>query len=162
MLRHIVSVSLTMTACAAFMPTKANAATLTVTPVGTLEKKVGDSIEFIFTLKPDESETINGNIIRFLGLDFKLNADELLLSGLTVAEINTIVDRELEIARLTANLLKDVKNVSTGISRVGGSYQDNRFPGETFIAVGVVEAKPVPEPLTIFGTATRVNASKLS
>jgi hypothetical protein len=53
MLRHIISVSLAMTACATLIPTKANAATLTLTPVGSLQRNPGDSIEFILTLNPE-------------------------------------------------------------------------------------------------------------
>jgi hypothetical protein len=45
-----MSVSLAMTACATLIPTKANAATLTVTPVGTLQKNPGESITFIVAL----------------------------------------------------------------------------------------------------------------
>jgi hypothetical protein len=72
MLRHIMSVSLAMTACATLIPTKANAATLTVTPVGTLQKKPGESITFIVALNQAPS---TGNVLRFIFLDF--NYDDI-------------------------------------------------------------------------------------
>jgi hypothetical protein len=45
MLRHIISASLAMTACATLIATKANAVSLTLVPVGILKRNPGDSIQ---------------------------------------------------------------------------------------------------------------------
>jgi hypothetical protein len=52
MLRHIISVSLAIATCATFIPTKVSAASLTVTPIGTLQKQRGESITFRFSFNP--------------------------------------------------------------------------------------------------------------
>src|SRR4028118_1394750 len=52
MLRHIISVSLAMTACATLIPTKANAISFTLTPVGSLQRNPNDSIEFLLKVYP--------------------------------------------------------------------------------------------------------------
>lgn len=62
MLRHIISVSLAMTACAALMPTKANAANFTLLPVGSLQKRPGDSIEFTLTFDPSGIPSNDGKV----------------------------------------------------------------------------------------------------
>jgi len=99
MLRHIVSVSLAMTACATLMPTRANAATLTVIPVGEIQKQPGESIEFIFAFTPNSPSLFNS---KFLALTYQYDGSELSLSlnGQNIAPINTIVNNTTTIGRV--------------------------------------------------------------
>jgi hypothetical protein len=62
MLRHIISVSLAMTACTALMPTKVNAAIFTLLPVGSLQRNPGDLIEFTLTFDPSEIPSNDGKV----------------------------------------------------------------------------------------------------
>ena len=52
MLRHIISVSLAMTACATLIATKANAINFTLTPLDNLQRNPGEDISFILGLDP--------------------------------------------------------------------------------------------------------------
>src|SRR4028118_776203 len=75
MLRDIISVSLVMTACVTLIPTKVNAATVTVVPVGgSLQKNPGDSIDFILAFNP---QTPVGKAIIFLYPDVFADPNEL-------------------------------------------------------------------------------------
>src|SRR4028118_1701336 len=98
MLRHIISVSLAMTACAALIPTKANAATLTVTPIGTLLKNPGESITFIVSLNPAPFEGFDS--FTFKGLFYDYDGNELSFNPTksNVALKNTIVNNTQDIA----------------------------------------------------------------
>jgi hypothetical protein len=60
MLRHIISVSLAMAACASLIPTKANAISLTLTPLGSLQRNPGDTISFILGLDPQGEGGLSG------------------------------------------------------------------------------------------------------
>ena len=151
MLRHIVSVSLAMTACAALMPTKANAATLTVTPVGEITKNPGDSIEFSFVLTPAPSSTVKVNL-------FASGRDSSELSsstGGTPFEIGSLITMATTFTS-RHTVLTPVKD---GISDLNVLLLYDEFgPSGTFTnlqatALGA-DVVPVPEPLTIFGTAT--------
>ena len=160
MLRHIISVSLSMTACVALMPTKVNAATLTVVPVGTLQKNPGDSIEFILAFNP---QTPVGKKIRFLLPD--VLADDIELSAVAI-ELNPnvilaggIVDFTTSVARARFDVLKPIGD---GVNDVSArilyrevdpdSGEESEVKATLFARGG--DVVPVPEPLTIFGTAT--------
>jgi hypothetical protein len=158
MLRHIMSVSLAMTACATFIPTKANAATLTVTPIDTLQKKPGESITFILSLNSTRFEV--GDSFKLTRLSYSYDKNELSLDPSRTSEIspNTIISNTTIIARVTFNVLQPVKD---GVSDLSGFafYQDsNNDITNTPNWDEVLDVEPVPErvpePLTMLGTAT--------
>ena len=155
MLRHIMSVSLVMTACATLMPTKANAANLTLTPVGTLQKKPGDSIEFILALNP---APVSGNVLKFLTLGYAYDGDELFLSREDIAPYNTIVDNTTIITRFTFDVVRPVKDGISDFFTATVYYQDGlvvkEISTDELLDVVPVPDESVPEPLTIFGAAT--------
>jgi hypothetical protein len=146
-----------MTACATLMPTKANAATLTVTSVGPLQKNPGDSIEFIFVLNSAPSSV---NVLRFLALDYNYDDSELSLSGVNIVPLNTIVNNTTTIASLTFDVLGAVKDGSSDLFNAKVYYQENDVLGETSIASGG-DVEPVPEPLTMFAAATALGYGAL-
>jgi hypothetical protein len=152
MLRHIVSVSLAMTACAAFMPIQANAATLKVWPINEIPRSPGDSITFYLTVTPAPSSvvTIRGLL---LGRDLsELSAStdgDISLSGRVVnrertfSTVHTVLTPVKDGARdLWASLLYDESGPS-------GTRTNLQASG----SAGDVVPEPVPEPLTMFGTA---------
>jgi hypothetical protein len=160
MLRHIISVSLAMTACASFIPTKANAASLTFLPVGSLQRNPGDSIEFILALNP-APHTNTEEVVKFLRFDFTYDGNELSLfkDPERLVAPNTIVNNTRSIARFTFNVLQPVKDGITDVSALV-EFEDD------FITTGIItsenlDVEPVPEPLTIFGTATALGCGVL-
>jgi len=164
MLRHIISVSLAMTACASLISTKVNAATLTFLPVGTLQKNPGDSIEFILTLNPSESanpgqvETVQ---IREIFVSYDIN--ELFLLTEWKVPFNTIVNNTTTIASFTFKVLNPVKNEdgNVDVSTVVGYTEQNHLIYDFSSTNFKNDIEPVPEPLTIFGTATALGCGVL-
>jgi hypothetical protein len=154
MLRHIVSLSLAMTACATLMPTKANAATLTVIPVGEIQKNPGESIEFIFAFDPTPSF---GYIVRFITLDFRFDGSELSerVDERFTLPINTAINDTTTVARRRFDVIRPIKDGSADLFNatvtynLGGAVRDS-----VTLPVSGGDVVPVPEPLTIFGTAT--------
>jgi hypothetical protein len=166
MLRHIISVSLAMTACASLIPTKANANGLTLTPVGSLRRNPGDSIEFVVALNPDYF-TSSPDITGIEEVEIRnIYIDEYDLNELSLPQIvnlvpfGTRVTTTTNIARFIFNVLQPVKD---GMGDVYARV-DFRMPGDTFTMVyisGGNDVEPVPEPLTIFGTATALGCGAL-
>jgi hypothetical protein len=167
MLRDIISVSLVMTACATLIPTKVNAATVTVVPVGgSLQKNPGDSIDFILAFNP---QTPVGKAIRFLFPDVKADPDEL--SALSIdfnptTPPGSIIDFTTTVAVARFNV---INSIGDGLNDISASilYQEiDLVSGEaselkaTLFAPGG-DVRPVPEPLTIFGTATALGCGVL-
>lgn len=163
MLRHIMSVSLAIAACATFIPTKVNAATLTVIPVGEVKKNSTESIDFIFAFTPNLSSP---NITKFLSLDYKYDGTELSLSEKTserpqfIAEVGTQVINTTTIARLTFDVIGPIKDGKADLYDAQVYYDDGGVLDVTPIASGA-DVVPVPEPLTIFGTATALGCGVL-
>jgi hypothetical protein len=167
MLRHIISVSLAMAACAALIPTKVNAATLTVTPSDSLQKKTGDSITFSFLFNPAPENATN--LVKLQSLNFSYDNSELSFdhSQSFVAFTDTIVNgtptirgfvnNTQTIVSLTFNVLQPLKDGKSDLFDAFAWYQigdlDPRVK-TTLIADGSFDVEPVPEPVTIFGTAT--------
>jgi hypothetical protein len=165
MLRHIISVSLAMTACATLMPIKATAATLTVTPRGEIPQNVGDLVQFTVTLNPSPS---NSNSFILRALRFAYDRNELSLRYLLpiVKENDEVIDRTVptNIAFFTFNVFNPVQEDSRDsyIERdfyVEVDYQEGGALGTAYGYGGNVV--PVPEPLTIFGTATALGCGVL-
>jgi len=159
MLRNIISVSLVMTACTTLIPTKVNAATVTVVPVGgSLQKNPGDSIDFILAFNP---QTPVGKAIRFLFPDVLADPNEL--SALSIdfnpnTPPGSIIDFTTTVAVARFNVINPIGD---GVNDISASilYQEvDLVSGEesevkaTLYAPGG-DVRPVPEPLTMFGAA---------
>jgi hypothetical protein len=99
-----MSVSLAMTACATFIPTKANAATLTVTPIDTLQKKPGESITFIFSLNSAQFEVADSFKLTFFNYSYDKNELSLDPSRTSQISPNTIISNTAIVARVTFNV----------------------------------------------------------
>jgi hypothetical protein len=153
MLRHIMSVGLVMTACAAFIPIEAHAATLTITPIGEIPRSPGDSITFYLTVAPSSPSlvTIRG-----------------FLLGRDSSELSSSTDGNLPVSSMQINTQVTFSTVHTVLTPVKDGmrdlwatllYDQNGRSG-TFTnlqvsasAGDVVPVAAVPEPLTMFGTA---------
>jgi hypothetical protein len=160
MLRHIISASLAMTACATLIATKANAVSLTLVPVGILKRNPGDSIQFILALNPAPN-TNSDNPIQFLGLAFGHDGDELsLVTHEVFVSHFTPINNTRTIARLTFNVLQPVKDGIGDISAAVDYQQENSVTALVFTNENL-DVEPVPEPLTIFGTATALGGGVL-
>jgi len=159
MFRHIVSLSLAMTAYVTLMPTKVNAATFTLTPVGEIQKNSNDSIEFILNLNPAPS-----TVVKLLGYIINIDSTELSAStaGTTVV-LGSPIDSPTTILSRTFNVLTPVKDgisdfsvtLSYEESESGSSGTPTQF--EAFVSgadVVPVPEQPVPEPLTMLGAVT--------
>jgi len=155
MLRHIISVSLAMTACATLISTKVNAATLTVTPGGIIPRNPGDSVEFTFTLNPEPTGL---NILFLDRLQFSYDTSELSFTGETTVPLSILVFETQTIASFTFKVTKPIKDGISDIFNAKAYYRLGGVPGETpFASAGDVVPVPeqgVPEPLTILGAAT--------
>ena len=152
MLRHIISVSLAMTACATFIPTKVNAATLSITPSGDIPRSPGESVEFKLFFNPAPF-----SMVKLLGLSFTSDNTGEFSESFPVDPftIDEVVDKAKTIASFKFKVDKPVKDGRPDFVATV-SYQD-LGSGQTFSAGangGDVVPEPVPEPLTIFGTAT--------
>jgi hypothetical protein len=157
MLRHIISVSLAMTACAALIPTKADAAILTITPVGSLQKRPGESITFIFSLNPQVNP---GVIFRKSGMiDYDIDTTELSFDPQNSFEEQDgfQLTTNTDIARLTFTVLRGVvKDGQSDLFNAFTFYQigdENPIIAPTPHAEGSFDVEPVPEPLTMLGAA---------
>jgi len=156
MLRHIISVSLAMTACASLIPTKANAISLTLTPVGSLYRNPGDSIEFLLKLTPDANQRV-----RVQGISIPFFDTTELSNGRVVRPVSP--DRILTTATTIASLIfkvdapvKDVEDDILGLGDVSGlvQYLDVNTNISQSRGISGYDVQPVPEPLTILGAAT--------
>jgi hypothetical protein len=165
MLRHIVSVSLAMTVCATLIPTKVNAATLTIRPSGDeIPARPGDSIDFTFALSPARD-----SLVTFTAWSSFFDSSELssVLGIRLLVPLGSPISFPQLIARGTFTVLTPVKD---GIRDVGATVSYNEsgrfgdFPGLSITRLGgdvVPVSEPVPEPLTIFGTATALGCGVL-
>jgi hypothetical protein len=149
MLRHIISVSLAMTACATLIPTKANAATLTVVPIGSLQKNPGDSISFILALNPAGSP----DLVRFFAYTFLSDRNELSYRSKTESLPNTPIYVTTTVGTITFDVIAPVKDGNSDLFAVDAYISDGAGNFSTVRSTSVVDVEPVPEPLTIFGTA---------
>jgi hypothetical protein len=163
MLRHLIPVSLAITACASLIPIKANAAILTLEPAGrNLRRNPGDSIEFVLALNPN-SPGSSGNEVELQG--YRLTYDDTELSF--VRQVDPI---QPPIRFSTARILaRYIFNVLPGVRRDGNedvwaivNYRENgRATPPHRIGGSAYDVQPVPEPLTIFGTATALGCGVL-
>ena len=170
MLRQIVPLSLAMIVGSTFMSTKANAISLTFEPVGEVLVKPNDSILFNVNLEPSD-QTLLGIIFR----DLQYKPDDIELSlDLTSKEWKDTLfgpnSVTTTIANLRFNVRRGVKKDEGGVgnlSEVLAVYDivDSKGvviqSGLTISSNDRVDVLPVPEPLTIFGTATALGCGVL-
>ena len=165
MLRHIIPITLAMTACASLIPVKANAFTLTVSPPFGSEilKKPGDSVNFIVTLDLG-SASGESFFVQYFDLLYDYDKKELLFKSLKPASETGATNVTTPIATITFDVLNPERDGAADVFNARVSYRELRpgkVPGtfETSPTSQTVNASggdvvPVPEPLTIFGTAT--------
>ena len=150
-----------MTACASFMPIKANAVSVTLTPVGSLKRNSGDSIEFLLTLNPNSLTSPSGNEVILQG--FSVFGDLSELYDLKVVDpiaSGTPLNTTTTIARLIFNVLQPVKDGNDDVTAtVNYRYENVNVTEEA--AGPLLDVEPVPEPVTIFGTATALGCGAL-
>jgi hypothetical protein len=153
MLRHIISISLAMTACATLLPTKANAATLSLLPIGSLQRNPGDSIEFILTLNPAPT---SGNGLEILNIDLPdYDGNELSLDpmrGWTVPN-GVLLTNTTTIASFVFNVLQPVRDGNSDVVAAVLYYNNGQDTYSTTISGPPLDVQPTPEPLTMFGAA---------
>ena len=155
MLRQILSVSLAMTACVAFVSTKANAATLTVATGDSLEKKPGQSITFTISFLPSNEEPL-----WFSELIYTSDESELAFyANSYIAPLDTPINGSTVLADLKFSVLppnpkpdgqSDILEVSAVYYR---KFLDTKVYNIVTVSPTSFDVVPVPEPLTIFGTA---------
>jgi hypothetical protein len=154
MLRHIVSFSLAITAGAILMPSKAMAATLTVIPLGEIQKNRGDVIEFIFAFTPPPPR--EGVSIQFSSLTYKWDGSELSLRTSAVINENTVITNTTTVGRILFDVFNPpVKDGKSDLFDAQVNYKEVRLftpsvSDKTPIVSGA-DVVPVPEPLTMFG-----------
>lgn len=158
MLRHIISVSLAMTACATLIPTKVNAVTLTLLPVGSLQRNPGDSIEFVLAFNPSEiNETVTIlNVETPPGFD----GNELSFDPIRSTSVSSYtLSNTTNVANFFFTVLPGViKDGNSDLFRAVVNYEftDSQGPvsGTATILNASFDVQPVPEPLTMLGAAT--------
>jgi hypothetical protein len=155
MLRHIISVSLAMTACASLIPTKANAVTFTLEAFDGLYKRPGESIDFVLKVTPNRLGSVDE--VEITNISYNYDQNELsLVPGRPheIIEFGRPFSMERVIAYFLFNVDRPVKDEMADISALV-QYRVNR--GSVILDLtynSSLDVQPVPEPLTIFGTAT--------
>jgi hypothetical protein len=169
MLRRILPLSLAMTACAALIPTKVNAVTLSIdsTPASIfreIKAKPGDLITF--TYKVILNNTTNNIVPRILFSDF----DKTELSSFAELEWLVPVGRPIayipgsfptttttvSIATLRLKVDNPVKDTKPDVWGTLTFDEENATSDQSFglnLPGNGSDVVPVPEPLTMFGTA---------
>jgi hypothetical protein len=145
----------------ALLPTKANAVSLTFTPTGTQEKKPDDSITFSASLNPMGA----ARGINFVSFSYDYDGNEISLDTEDILPKNTLITNTVVVAKITFKVLQGVKKDQGGSGdffsvRARYTNASVEFPISSNDTVDVVP-KPVPEPLTIFGTATALGCGVL-
>jgi hypothetical protein len=169
MLRHIILASLAMTACATLIPTKANAIRLTLTPVGSLQRNPGDTIAFVLQMDPENDVGLRGVEIRRIYEPTISNPSQGSYDSneLSLARVDRLVEIGYRVTRTTALatfIFNVINPIRDGRGDVSGrvDYLTSSGSGRAF-ATGesTLDVQPVPEPLTIFGTATALGCGVL-
>jgi len=164
MLRHIVSVSLAMTACATLIPTKANAVTFTLTPLDNLQRNRGDQISFILGVDPQGDSVVIRRIDNPSIFNYDLN-ELAFFRTQPLIDLSKPVTSPRNIAAFIFDVINPIKDGQTDLRSVTGEYRTSRVSGpfvagnDTLDVVPIPE--PVPEPLTMFGTAIGLGCGAL-
>ena len=166
MLRHIISVSLAMTACVTLIATKANAISFTLTPLDNLQKNPGEDISFILSLDPQNDGGITIQQIyqptTFNPLYGIYDSNELsFLEIIPIVNFSQPVTVPRDIAAFKFKVDNPVKDGESDLRSVRVRYQTSSV--ETSIVVGnaTLDVEPVPEPLTMFGAAAALGYGAL-
>jgi hypothetical protein len=162
MLRHIIPVTLAITACASLIPIKANAAYLTLEPSGPLLKNPGDIIEFVLALDPNFPDN-NGNEVEFRSSFFTYDDTELsLLQPPDLLQPGTQFSTPTILGRYIFTVLQPVKDTVGDVSAIVNYWEKpTNTPRVATRGGPFYDVEPVPEPLTIFGTATALGCGVL-
>lgn len=154
MLRHMISISLAMTACVSLIPTKANAISLTLTPVGSLYRNPGDSIEFLLKLTPDANQQVKVQGISIPFFDTTELSDAKVVNPVS---FNNILTTTTTIASLIFKVDAPVKDVEDDFVLGDVSALVQYLDVDTNISQSTgtsgYDVQPVPEPLTMLGAA---------
>ena len=157
MLRHIISVSLAMATCATFIPTKVSAASLTVTPIGTLQKQRGESITFRFSFNPaPENGAIKLLNFSYDNSELSFDPTQSIINFISIRDTETIVEivNTQNIVNLVFDVLQPRKDGQSDLFDAFAWYQiGNSDSRTTLVADGSFDVEPVPEPLTMLGAA---------
>jgi len=169
MLRHITSVSLAMAACASLIPTKANAIDFTLTPLGSLQRNPGDKISFIIALDPENEGGVE--ILRVYqpsvfnpGIG-TYDSNELFFERVQpLINFSNPVTTPRDIAALVFEVIKPIKDGQPDVSARVDYRRGNVFSSILIAdnsSNSSLDVQPVPEPLTIFGTAAGLGCGAL-
>ena len=153
MLRHIISASLAMVACATLIPTKVNAVTLTATPASTLTspRNPGDTVEFTLYFDPDPFSIV---VLETLNVTFDETEFSNWFPVISFATNSIHTDKKKSIASFKGIVSKPVKDGVPDF-RAELSYSIFGSSGAPFNAkADGADVTPVPEPLTMLGAAT--------
>jgi hypothetical protein len=164
MLRHLISVSLAIAACASLIPTKANAINFTLTPLGSLQRSPGSEISFIIRLDP-ENELLQVYTGPEIGIydsnELFFERTELLFDFISPIYFPT------DIATLVFKVIKPIKDGRPDVSaRVNYWRRSDVSNPDLFVLRSILLSdnssnssldvqpvpKPIPEPITIFGS----------
>jgi len=157
-----------MTACASLIPTKANAISLTLTPLGSLQRNPGDRIEFVLELDPQDAGLFGVEIQKIHepeDLDFirgLYDSNELSFAEaiplINIAEER--VTRPRDIAVFIFNVINPIKDGGNDVW-VRVDYRIGSLTVYDYAGDSTLDVEPVPEPVTIFGTATALGCGAL-
>jgi hypothetical protein len=148
-----------MTACITLIPTKVNAATLTIAPGGEIPKKTGDLIKFTLVFTPTSATivTIKGLISKYDNSELSsLKGMQLFSPGSSIIDTTPIGSGEFIVGTPVKDGIGDVS--ATILYDEEGPL--GKVTGLTLSASGG-DVVPVPEPLTIFGTATALGCGAI-
>jgi hypothetical protein len=158
MLRHIVSVSLAMTACATLIPTKANAFIFTLTPLDNLQRNRGEQIGFILGVDPQGESVLIRRIYNPSILNYDTN-ELAFFRTQPLIDLSEPVTRPRNIASFVFDVINPIKDGRTDLRSVTVDYRIRSGDGSFVVGNNTLDVEPVPEqgvpePLTILGAAT--------
>lgn len=157
MLHNIMLVSVAMTACAIFIPTSANAISLTFTPTDTVRRNPGQSITFKVTFDPGPSASVIRPRAKYFLDDWDMNELEVQSSTyyydsfIVVTEPKIIADVTFSVR---PGVVGDTRNdyYNLAVLYTIEDAEGHQGPDQFVFTSDTVDVAPVPEPLTIFGS----------
>jgi len=166
MLRHIISVSLAMTACATLIATKANAINFTLTSFNGLQRDPGGAILFRLALDP-ESTGLGGVEIQrvyepsgFTSGNGTYDSNELsFIQIIPFIDFSEPVTSPSAIAGLFFRVINSRADGQSDLRSVRVDYRANNVDSSILVENATLDVQPtqlvqpVPEPLTMFGAA---------
>jgi len=165
MLRHIISLSLAMTACASLIPTKANAVTLTLEPYAGLQRNPGEIVDFVIKVNPSGFGRVDEVEIRDISYDYDRTElslvpgrpHEMIEFGrpFSVSSVARVIAYfYFKVDRPVKDRQRDIWATVRYRENRGSVISHNLTGGSSLDVQPVTE--PVPEPLTILGAATAI------